>query len=882
MDDKEKDKEEKKTGLPLPSLKGSTKPGVPGGAPQIPSLKDATNPSTSRFKGFGLGGSTLSERLKSFKKKDLAFILAGLGVLLMAPLAEHFLMSPSNENGAFKEGWGFRDGVGGFGKGGSPYEPGITGLSPGNLVGGGSDVITPLNVRDPSALVLGPGATQQPPAGAVTPPPSEAPPKDDWKKTLKDAANAAGGAGGRPSLPVPKINFAGPALRGLGGGGGGGTGASYSLAPISAANVPNKAAGSNSLTNVRPVQGFKGAAGARGLTSGHPGNLEELKKNAGSQGTDFNRGGSAATALEQAANRAMGQGSDGQGGAGEQGRGGEDKGNKENQDKAAKSTGDSLDFLLRKSRLEKELDLEFKKREKREMFPIELQQKFIEKLAMAPADALAEFVKGAIKDAGVAAGASAIYKCPNGSKFKKDEVKPNCNTEENRKSPCILAKKDGQYTISVGGTQITGCYLDSGDADDSKGPPQTDPSVGGMNPGSSETVNKTFEEDCKALALWTQEKIAGGKSGVIYNDVQKAGSDYALAIRELVAASWGLSGARKTGTIPSCVSSNNDDYSQEVLLPGWNIQERLREIERTLIGKPDGALRRLTDVSILATAAHTQLVNIEDGQKADLEKKDADMSLALGVIDSATAVPTQEQKNEVKVAAEAIVSLTVEASAVKKLIDEMQVTYKAMTKTDSPVTSAKLANAKKELPALGDALKKVGSHIEAATAAGKRAQEFQKKFSGNKDLEGYYKQGEALNTKILQQSEQIDIITAQYEKFRRTNMLAAVENAKYNEINAVVKENGKTFEAILDDKDDKVNAKKLGVTARKISEKVGALSALPNGGVHFKGEFDTQMTQTQGSIRSVGAEISGYKKTNEFNANDIERRGIALGLGLNP
>lgn len=44
--------------------------------------------------------------------------------------------------------------------------------APGHAVGEDQDVITPLNVRDPSALVMGPGATSAPPAADVPAPPA--------------------------------------------------------------------------------------------------------------------------------------------------------------------------------------------------------------------------------------------------------------------------------------------------------------------------------------------------------------------------------------------------------------------------------------------------------------------------------------------------------------------------------------------------------------------------------------------------------------------------------------------------------------------------------------------------------------------------------------
>ena len=46
--------------------------------------------------------------------------------------------------------------------------------APGKVIGEQEqDVITPLNVRDPSALVMGPGATNPPPAASAAPPASE-------------------------------------------------------------------------------------------------------------------------------------------------------------------------------------------------------------------------------------------------------------------------------------------------------------------------------------------------------------------------------------------------------------------------------------------------------------------------------------------------------------------------------------------------------------------------------------------------------------------------------------------------------------------------------------------------------------------------------------
>ena len=94
--------------------------------PKIPTLKDAQKPQV-KIKGLS-AGMTLFDRLKQFKKKDLAFILAGLGTLFMAPLAEHFMMAPENGDGQLSQGWGGGKGGSGsniFGNGSmSPYETG--------------------------------------------------------------------------------------------------------------------------------------------------------------------------------------------------------------------------------------------------------------------------------------------------------------------------------------------------------------------------------------------------------------------------------------------------------------------------------------------------------------------------------------------------------------------------------------------------------------------------------------------------------------------------------------------------------------------------------------------------------------------------------------
>jgi len=333
--------------------------------PKIPTLKDSQKPQV-KVRGLGIG-LTLAERLKQFKKKDLAFILAGLGVLFMAPLAEHFMMAPESSDGSLQAGWG-KGGSGSgangiFGAGGSPYDR-TDGMAPGSPTGGGSDVITPLNVRDPSALVMGPGGTQQPPTNSAlsATPPVSAPSsrsESDLKDALAASARGVGAAAKRAALPVPKAALGASALRGYGGGGG--SSASASLGPISAGNVPNRGTGGDSTGNARASKDYKGVS--RGQTSGGKG-LDDLKAAAGRQADNMNRGTGAATDLNAAAQTAIPSGG---GGGGASPSSGKDDKFGGNQDKGNKNVGESLAFINMKERMQKEMEMEYKKKELNDM-----------------------------------------------------------------------------------------------------------------------------------------------------------------------------------------------------------------------------------------------------------------------------------------------------------------------------------------------------------------------------------------------------------------------------------------------------------------------------------------------------------------------------------
>ncbi len=478
--------------------------------PVIPTLKDSQKPQV-KIKGLQAGLS-LFDRLKQFKKKDLAFITAGMGVLFMAPLAEHFMMSPENgESGQISAGFG-RTGGSGIGSGGSVYEGGINGLAPGGVTGG-ADVITPLNVRDPSSLVMGPGASQQAPATATAPAPA-APSKsesNDWKDALSNAASqGAQAATKKAALPVPHPAMANAGLRGLGSVGGGG-GGSYSLPPISAANVPNRAADSNSLSRVTSAPGYRGAAGPRGSQNASAGSMENLKKAAGNAGSDFNRSGSAAQGLETAASQSMaGGGSDGGGGPG---AGGADKAGAQSQSKDSSSTGESLEFLRMKAEQDKAIDLKWDlKKQQAKRWP-NLVDKMTEEMIMTPLKGMTGGMSKMFGDWGGDKSKAKKYICSNGE-IPAGLVKGNCPItvgKDDTLAYCWSGAGSLQATLPGGapGTLYTGCKLNQGAADGGSNTETGTPDIGGGAGGSGSSTGKSLAGICAEVM-----KVANLKTGV--------------------------------------------------------------------------------------------------------------------------------------------------------------------------------------------------------------------------------------------------------------------------------------------------------------------------------------------------------------------------------
>ena len=546
--------------------------------PKIPTLKDSQKPQV-KVRGLG-AGVTLSERLKQFKKKDLAFILAGLGILFMAPLAEHFMMSPESGDGTLQQGWG-KGGAGGRGmfdgSGGSPYEPGVTGLAPGSAIGGGSDIITPLNVRDPSALVMGPGATQQPPTNSVMPPtaPPTAPAThsdSDLKDALAASARGVGAAGraARSLLPIPKIALSGGSgLRGLGVVSGGTSASSGGGGVSSAGLVSGKAAGSNSLGNVRAAPGFRGVA--RGQSSGDTSGMDALKKAAGDAAGAFNRG-SANSGLNDAANTAIPNGGGSLGGNGAGGTGSTDKPFGGDQNKDGKNVGESLAFLKQKAIQEAQIALWAKEQEAgdNKLEALKIRNSMAEAITGKIAGAIGDLItcpitsgKGGFAGCFGAGGGATTYTCKDSagnlqqiaaSSVGKSQQDCQSSSSGGNSTPGKLYfTSDNSTLVACSGTvggNLTGCVTDGSTSSGGKGgggEKESHSGVEGLGGGLSGIQSNGDVKGLSAVCVSVKtdraelEKAAAGSSGaakdkILKPEVVKFYGDLTAAARNLVLA----------------------------------------------------------------------------------------------------------------------------------------------------------------------------------------------------------------------------------------------------------------------------------------------------------------------------------------------------------
>ncbi|MFA5141153.1 MAG: hypothetical protein WC728_18180 [Elusimicrobiota bacterium] len=216
----------------------------------------------------GTQSGALLGRLKNLRSRDLAFIAAGLSMFVMAPIAEHFISKSGGEE-PLQAGF---DQKGSFFGAGAPFEDGVGGVAPGGLVGGESDLVTPLNVRHPADLITNEEDAAPPEAPAlVAQSESPAPRKQvegGWKDAISDAAKrGVSKASARVKLPMPGAKLANK-LNGIstfGGGGGHTSAAMPALSALSSKGLTSVPHTGTNLSRVEPVSGYRGS-GKRGNT----------------------------------------------------------------------------------------------------------------------------------------------------------------------------------------------------------------------------------------------------------------------------------------------------------------------------------------------------------------------------------------------------------------------------------------------------------------------------------------------------------------------------------------------------------------------------------------------------------------------------------------
>ena len=589
--------------------------------PIIPTLKDSMKPQL-KIKGLSQGGLSLMERLKQFKKKDLAFIMAGLGVLFMAPLAEHFMMAPENGDGQLGPGTSNN----GTFKVGSPYDPGINGYGSGNPVGANGDVITPLNVRDPSALIMGPSSSVQPPAGS---PATTTPAKDsgDWKDALTQSAATAGKKAVKAAgLPIPKSTLSGGGLRGMGalGGGGGGAGGGGG-GDVSSKGLLGNRPVQDSLKLSRASEGYRGV-GARGSDVGTSGSFDALKKAAENAANPFNRTGGDS-----------GGGSSGGVGGGEKSPGG-------NNLKDSKSLGESLAFLKLKAEQDHAIDLEWKLKEEAAMRWPKLETKMLEEAVMSTEKAFTgltgDFVKNALKSGGSSLACG--YKNADGAlvtfTLGKDDIADGISGCAPTSGGSEAGKSGKDYYHGVGGEGVFQCGTNTPITCDSK--PSKDPgdkhntedalnrtAAPGNTPGGAASVVSSLNDTCGKLGTDVAaraSKVSGGASGVsgsgaMASDQATAADHYENAAQNVIDASWALTG-RNSDNPAKCGQANPD----KIVVGGGasdSVYSLLMDVKKEIAGDGSGSDGK----SLLARLGTTNaaIVSVLNAAGQDKNLKDA-------------------------------------------------------------------------------------------------------------------------------------------------------------------------------------------------------------------------------------------------------------------
>ncbi|MBI3505153.1 MAG: hypothetical protein HY059_09945 [Proteobacteria bacterium] len=347
--------------------------------------------------------ASVQELVALFFKKDMAVIASGLGVLLFAPIVEHFVSNPSDEK-SIQSGFGTREAF--FG-GTSPFEPGTGGAAPGTLHGGpAGNRITPLTGGHPGDLIIPEHDDKAASASAdLAAPPTPAPKDESWGSVVKDAARA-GAKGAFEAAGNPRVKSAlTSALRKLSDAGGtGAQGGSAAHMPLLA--VPREQIRGNVESNfmkVAAAPGYKGVS--RGISQRTP---EGARGAADSQGGFFNRSGSALSSLQQAANERIHGGGgaptlSGGAGGGDAGKGPGASPKGEQKDKP-----ESLIQLQQKMDMQKDIDLKWKKKEWDELGRSKMHEEENAKgqwqLKAASVQAMATVAAGALQAAGTVLG----------------------------------------------------------------------------------------------------------------------------------------------------------------------------------------------------------------------------------------------------------------------------------------------------------------------------------------------------------------------------------------------------------------------------------------------------------------------------------------------
>lgn len=184
--------------------------------------------------GGGFKPASVGHRLKNLRKEEMAFLLAGLPLLFLAPLIEHLVMSPKKGKG----GPSLQQQEFNFPETGDPVERGILNMAAGGVLGQKPNV-RPLDAPDPLKFIVTGDIDDQQPNQTITPEPvrKEKKQSSDWETALAAASKPAVAQVSRSAgLPRPAGKLT-TSLTAIASGGGG------SKAAATGANMPTTPGG---------------------------------------------------------------------------------------------------------------------------------------------------------------------------------------------------------------------------------------------------------------------------------------------------------------------------------------------------------------------------------------------------------------------------------------------------------------------------------------------------------------------------------------------------------------------------------------------------------------------------------------------------------------